>query len=75
MNSKLEIKAGIQVVKPVEEVFDAIVNNDKMKNYFISKASGPLKNEGKIITWYFPEAADGFPVRTGKVEPYSYISY
>lgn len=73
--NKLEIQAGIQVVKPVEEVFDAIVNNDKMKNYFISKASGPLKNEGEIITWHFPEVADGFPIRTGKVEPYSYISY
>lgn len=37
---QLEIKAGLQVLKPVVEVFEAIVDPGKMKNYFISESSG-----------------------------------
>ena len=36
-NQKLEIKTGIQIAKPLNEVFEAIVNPDVMTNYFISK--------------------------------------
>ena len=35
---QLEIKAGLQVLKPIAEVFEAIVDPDKMKNYFISQS-------------------------------------
>ena len=34
---QLEIKAGLQVLKPVTEVFETIVDPEKMKNYFISE--------------------------------------
>ena len=40
---KLEIKAGIQILKPAAEVFEAIVDPDKMKNYFISESNGIMK--------------------------------
>ncbi|HMQ06532.1 MAG TPA: SRPBCC domain-containing protein [Saprospiraceae bacterium] len=54
---KLIIKAAIQIQKPVEEVFDAIVNPGKMKQYFISEGSGRLE-EGKDIFWKWPEFPD-----------------
>ena len=71
---KLEIKAGLQVLKPVSEVFDAIVDPDKMKNYFVSKGSGYMK-EGETIIWKFSEMDMEFPVKIGKIIKDSYISY
>jgi len=70
----LEIKAGLQVLKPIAEVFEAIANPDEMKNYFISKSSGYMK-EGETITWKFPEMEIEFPVNIGKIEKPGYISF
>ncbi len=42
----LEIKTSIQVSKPADEVFEAIVNPQKMSNYFISQGSG-IMEEGE----------------------------
>ncbi|WP_162425803.1 SRPBCC domain-containing protein [Pontibacter pudoricolor] len=73
-NKKLEIKTAIQILKPVHEVFEAIVDPAKMSNYFISEGSGPME-EGKTVTWKFPEFDESFPVRVGNVEQDKYISY
>ena len=70
----LEIKAGIQIQKPVNEVFEAIVNPEQMSNYFISQSSGRME-EGKTITWRFPEIDMDVPVRIGKVIQDEYVSY
>jgi len=40
---KLESNAIIQIQKPIDEVFEGIVNPDKMTKYFISESSGPLE--------------------------------
>lgn len=71
---KLEIKAALQIAKPVEEVFEAIVDPEKMSNYFISKGSGRME-DGKEIMWRFPEFDMEFPVKVGKIEKNKYISY
>lgn len=70
----LEIKAKLQILKPVHEVFEAIVDPQKMANYFISKGSGRME-EGKELTWRFPEFDMDIPVRVGKIEMDKYISY
>jgi uncharacterized protein YndB with AHSA1/START domain len=70
----LEIKAAIQILKPADKVFDAIVDSAAMTNYFISKASGRLE-EGKEIFWKFPEFDVEFPIRAGKIMKNEYISY
>jgi uncharacterized protein YndB with AHSA1/START domain len=73
-NQTLEIKAAIQISKPVNEVFEAIVDPVKMSNYFISKSNGRME-EGKQLTWQFPEFEMNFPVRIGKIERNKYISF
>jgi uncharacterized protein YndB with AHSA1/START domain len=70
----LGIKVEIQILKPPAEVFEAIVDPDKMTNYFISKSSGRLE-EGKQVIWRFPEFDLEFPVRAGKIKMNSYISF
>lgn len=70
----LEVKAAIQISKPVNEVFEAIVDPVKMSNYFISKGSGRME-DGKKIIWKFPEFDMEAPIRTGKIEKNKYISF
>lgn len=70
----LEIKASLQIQKPVNEVFEAIVDPSKMSNYFISKSSGRME-EGKELFWNFPEFDEGFPVRVAKVVKDQYVSF
>ncbi len=73
-NQILEIKTKLQISKPVNEVFEAIVDPIKMSNYFISKSSGRME-EGKELKWQFPEFDMEFPVRIGKIERNKYISF
>lgn len=70
----LEIKAAIQISKPAHEVFEAIVDPEKMSNYFISESSGRMEEEKKLI-WKFPEFDGEIPVRVGKIEKDAYISF
>ncbi|ESU24876.1 hypothetical protein FEDK69T_04290 [Flavobacterium enshiense DK69] len=71
---KLEINVAMQIGKPVNEVFEAIVNPEKMTNYFISESTGMME-EGKKLIWKFPEFDFECPVRVGKVEKDKYVSY
>ena len=73
-NQALEIKTALQISKPADEVFDAIIDPFKMSNYFISKGSGKME-EGKQIIWQFPEFDSDFPIRVGKIEKNKYISF
>ena len=72
--NSLEVKAALQISKPVNEVFEAIIDPVKMSNYFISKGSGRME-EGKKIIWKFPEFDMEAPIRTGKIEKNKYISF
>lgn len=74
MEQTLEIKAALQVLKPVPEVFEAILDPAKMSNYFIAKSSGRME-EGKKLTWQFPEFDMEVPVRVGKINKDNYVSY
>ncbi len=70
----LEIKVALQILKPARTVFEAIIDPEKMSNYFISKSSGRMI-EGKQVRWKFPEFEEEFPIRVGKIEQDRYISY
>ncbi|MEZ0005651.1 uncharacterized protein YndB with AHSA1/START domain [Flavobacterium sp. 28YEA47A] len=71
---ELTIKAAIQILKPVPEVFEAIVDPKKMSNYFIAEGSGRME-EGREIEWKFPEFDIQFPITVGKIEKDKYVSY
>ena len=73
-NQTLEIKAALQIQKPVSEVFEAILDPEKMSNYFISKSSGRME-EGRQIKWQFPEFDMEFPIDVSKIENDKYISF
>jgi uncharacterized protein YndB with AHSA1/START domain len=70
----LEIKTALQISKPADEIFDAIIDPEKMSNYFISKGSAKME-QGKQILWRFPEFDLEFPIRVDKIEQDKYISF
>ena len=73
-NQKLEIRAGLKIMQPPNEVFDAITDPAKMSNYFIETSTGPME-AGKTVTWKFPEFDMKFPVRIERVDKAKYISF
>ena len=73
-DQSLDIKVALQIQKPVNTVFEAIVDPEKMSNYFISESSGRMI-EGKQVRWKFPEFDEDFPINVGKISPDRYISY
>ena len=70
----LKIKTAIQIGKPAEEVYEAIIDPARMKNYFISEGSGRME-EGKKLQWKFPEFNEQVEVDVVQVEPMEYISF
>ena len=73
-HSLFEIKATLVIEKPAHEVFEAIVDPDKMVNYFLSAGSGRME-EGQHIVWNFAEVKEDVPILVGKIEKDRYISY
>ena len=65
MTDQLEITAKIQIRKPVAEVFEAIVDPQKMSGYFISAGTGRMET-GKEVKWSWPEFEGQFPVKVQK---------
>ncbi len=70
----LHIKTAIQIQRKPSEVFEAIVDPGKMKNYFISESTGRME-EGKEIIWKWPEFEVKAPIQVRSIKPNEYISY
>lgn len=70
----LEINVAMQILKPINEVFEAIVNPEKMCNYFISQSTGRME-EGKDLIWKIRKFDIEVPVKVVKAETNSLISY
>jgi uncharacterized protein YndB with AHSA1/START domain len=71
---RLESNATLQIQKPINEVFEGIVNPEKMTKYFISESNGRLET-GKEVIWKFPEFPDKFPIKNIKLETNRSISF
>ena len=74
MNSKLIAKASLGIQKPIEEVFEAIINPDIMTHYFISKSTGKMQ-KGSELYWEFPEFDGSYPVSVKEIKEYEYVSF
>jgi uncharacterized protein YndB with AHSA1/START domain len=64
MEPRFEVQLKIQ--KPVEEVFEGVVDPKTLSRYFTRVASGPLV-AGTTVMWSFPELAGEFPVKVREV--------
>lgn len=50
----MEITTKFKILKPANEVFEAIADPDKMANYWFSSGTGRVE-QGKTITWRYEE--------------------
>jgi uncharacterized protein YndB with AHSA1/START domain len=64
MEPRFEVQLKIQ--KPVEQVFEGVVNPTQLSRYFTKTASGPIV-PGTTVMWSFPEFDGEFPVKVREV--------
>lgn len=56
-----EVNVQDRIVKPLHEVFSAIVDPNKMSKYFISSSTGPLATNAKL-RWEFADVGASIDV-------------
>lgn len=71
---KLTSEASIQIQKPIEEVFQGIVDPEKMTKYFISESSGTMES-GVDLKWKFPEFPGRYPITNIQVVQNESVSF
>ena len=64
MDAKYQVQ--LKVRRPAAEVFDAVVNPEKLSRYFVQSASAALA-EGATVHWRFAEIPGEHPVRVSRV--------
>lgn len=74
VTEELMITTKIRILKPVEEVYEAIVNPEKMSHYFISNGSDRMDGSEALI-WNFPEFDMDVPIIIDKIEANRCISF
>ena len=70
----LKSEASLQIQKPINEVFEGIVNPDHLTNYFISESNHRL-DSGKELRWKFPEFDEVFPIYNIEIQENKSISF
>ena len=71
---KIKAKVQIGILKPVSEVFEAIVDPEKMSKYFISSSTGMMES-GKNLTWTWPDFDGEIQIKVGKIEKDKIVSF
>jgi uncharacterized protein YndB with AHSA1/START domain len=66
-NMNVEVNVKDRVLKPVSEVFAAIVDPAKMSRFFISRATGPMER-GATIEWSFDDVGMKLSVDVREVD-------
>jgi uncharacterized protein YndB with AHSA1/START domain len=70
----LSIKTKIQISKPKNQIYESIIDPEKMSHYFIAKGSGVME-AGETVLWSFPEFEGAFPIRVKEVDPNASVSF
>lgn len=63
-----------RVLRPVSEVFEAIVDPGKLAGFFVSRASGFIK-EGANLTWHFADVGGSITASVLRVKHDELISF
>ncbi|WP_341197369.1 SRPBCC family protein [Hyphomonas chukchiensis] len=66
MDLKFEVSGRIS--RPVSDVFEAVVNPDKLSGYFTTGGAKGRLETGATVTWDFHDFPGAFPVHVVEVE-------
>jgi uncharacterized protein YndB with AHSA1/START domain len=70
----LQARVQYKIFKPADVVFEALTDPDKIINYFVTKASGPIA-EGATLTWTFGDVGATVDIKVEKVKKNKEISF
>lgn len=65
----LKFRVSGRISKPVETVFEAVVNPGHLSEYFTTGGAKGRMETGATVTWDFADFPGAFPVRIEKVVP------
>ena len=65
----LKFKVMMIVVRPVEEVFEAVADPKELSSYFTTGGASDRLEAGKTVTWDFHDFPGAFPVEVDEVVP------
>jgi uncharacterized protein YndB with AHSA1/START domain len=65
----LKFQVAGRVARPVEEVFEAVVNPDTLSRYFTTGGAKGRLETGATVTWDFHDFPGAFPVQVIEVVP------
>ena len=66
---ELKFKVAARIAKPVDEVFEAIVDPAKLSRYFTTGGAKGRLEPGATVTWAFHDYPGSFPVEVAEVQP------
>lgn len=65
----LRFKVAGRIARPVDEVFDAVVDPDQLSRYFTTGGAVGRIEKGATVQWDFADFPGAFPVEVVEVEP------
>ncbi|ABI76345.1 conserved hypothetical protein [Hyphomonas neptunium ATCC 15444] len=66
MDLKFEVSG--RIARPIDEVFEAVVNPEKLSGYFTTGGARGRLETGATVTWDFADFPGAFPVYVAEVE-------
>ena len=73
MELKFDVYAKID--RPVADVFDAVVNPERLSAYFTTGGASAALAEGATVLWKFADCPGEFPVRVSRLVPNERIEF
>ena len=71
---KIKAKVQMGILKPAGLIFEAIVDPEQMKQYFISGSTGRMES-GKTLTWTWDDFDAEHQIKIGKIEKDKTVSF
>lgn len=71
---KLTARAALNILKPINEVYQAIVDPAQLTQYFIGKSSGRIETGAQLI-WEYDDFPGPFPVQIVMAQENKYITF
>jgi len=71
---RIRAKVQMGIFRSASEIFDAIINPEKMSKYFISGSTGKMES-GKTLIWTWEDFEGEHEVKIGKIEKDKVVSF
>jgi uncharacterized protein YndB with AHSA1/START domain len=71
---RIRAKVQMGILRSASEIFDAIIDPEKMSRYFISGSTGRMES-GKTLTWTWTDYEGEHEIKVGKIEKDKTVSF